>query len=87
MFHARLLADAWCVGFVWPKNEGAPEAITQQVFAELTQDAHTISREIEKEIERIADRRFAKKAPRALRNLVRPTGRTIPPTLAQHKNP
>ena len=29
MFHARRLADAWCAAFVWPKKEGAPEAITQ----------------------------------------------------------
>ncbi len=56
MFHARRLADAWCAAFVWPKREGAPEAITQQTFAELTQDAHALPRQTEEEIERIAGR-------------------------------
>ncbi len=56
MFHARRLADAWCAAFVWPKREGAPDPITQQVFAELTQGAHAVSGETEKEIERIVKR-------------------------------
>ncbi len=56
MFHARRLADAWCAAFVWPKKEGAPEAITQQTFAELTQHVHAIPRPSEEEIERIAGR-------------------------------
>jgi N-6 DNA Methylase len=56
MFHAGRLADTWCAAFVWPKWEGAPEAITQEDFAKLTQDAHAISHETEKEIERIATR-------------------------------
>ena len=56
MFHARRLADAWCAAFVWPKREKAPEAITQEVFADLTQAAHAVSRETEKAIGRIAKR-------------------------------
>ena len=56
MFHARRLADAWCAAFVWPKRDGAPEAITQEVFAELTQSAHAVPRETGEEIERIAER-------------------------------
>ncbi|MET7743264.1 DNA methyltransferase [Streptomyces sp. NPDC005385] len=28
-------ADAWCAAFVWPKQEGAPEAPTDQVFRAL----------------------------------------------------
>ena len=56
MFHARRLADAWCAAFVWPKREGAPEAITQEVFAELSQNAHAVPRETEEEIGRIAKR-------------------------------
>ena len=56
MFHARRLADAWCAAFVWPKKEGAPEAITQEVFADLTHDAHALPNRTEEEIERIAQR-------------------------------
>ncbi len=56
MFHARRLADAWCAAFVWPKREGAPEAITQQTLAELTQDSRALPRGTEEEIERIAGR-------------------------------
>ncbi|MDP9438448.1 MAG: N-6 DNA methylase, partial [Actinomycetota bacterium] len=56
MIHARRLADAWCAAFVWPKKEGAPETITQGVFAELTEDAHAISHQVEEEIERIVER-------------------------------
>jgi hypothetical protein len=56
MFHARRLADAWCAAFVWPKREGMPDAITQGVFAHLTQDAHVLSRRTEEDIARIARR-------------------------------
>ncbi len=56
MFHARRLADAWCAAFVWPKREGEPDAITQEAFAHLTQDAHALSATTGKEIERIARR-------------------------------
>lgn len=54
MFHARRLADAWCAAFVWPKKEGGPEAISQQIFAELTLNPYAVPRETEEEIERIA---------------------------------
>jgi hypothetical protein len=54
MFHARRLADTWCAAFVWPKKEGAPEAITQEAFAHLTRNADALSRHTEVEIERIA---------------------------------
>src|SRR5215203_6102117 len=53
MFHARRLADAWCAAFVWPKREGAPDAITQGTFAHLTQNAHALSGKTEQDIERI----------------------------------
>ena len=56
MSHARRLADAWCAAFVWPKRDGAPDAITQEVFAHLSQRAHALSDETEQEIERIASR-------------------------------
>ncbi|MDI3420125.1 Eco57I restriction-modification methylase domain-containing protein [Streptomyces luteolus] len=31
----REMADAWCAAFVWPKEEGAPEAPTQDVVRSL----------------------------------------------------
>ncbi|WP_327738018.1 N-6 DNA methylase [Streptomyces nojiriensis] len=33
--HDLHAADAWCAAFVWPKQEGAPEAPTDQVFRAL----------------------------------------------------
>jgi hypothetical protein len=54
MFHARRLADAWCAAFVWPKREGAPDAITHAAFAHLTQNAHALSGRTEDEIEQIS---------------------------------
>ncbi len=56
MLHARRLADAWCAGFVWPKREGAPDALTHETFARLTQDVYTLSDKTEGMIEFIAGR-------------------------------
>jgi N-6 DNA Methylase/Eco57I restriction-modification methylase len=55
MFHARRLADAWCAAFMWPKQEGAPDAITQGVFAHLAQDAYALAGSVVQEIGRIAN--------------------------------
>ena len=56
MFHARRLADAWCAAFVWPRWEGAPDAITQEVFAHLTQNTHALSGKAEDELEQIVEK-------------------------------
>ena len=54
--HARLIYDAWCAAFVWPKKEGAPEAITHEVFAGLTHSPNALPPESQKEVERIRER-------------------------------
>ena len=54
--HARLIYDAWCAAFVWPKKEGAPEAITHEVFAGLTHNPKALSHESREEVENIAER-------------------------------
>ncbi len=56
MLHRRRVADAWCAAFVWPKREGAPEPIAQEIFADLSRDAHALPRATEEESERITER-------------------------------
>jgi hypothetical protein len=34
----RLIADAWCAAFVWPKKPGAPRPITEDTFRKLWRD-------------------------------------------------
>jgi hypothetical protein len=41
--HQRLLYDAWCAAFVWPKRESEPEAITQATLASLTHGPDALS--------------------------------------------
>ncbi len=52
--HARLLADAWCAAFTWPKMPDAPPAVTQRVLTRLDQDPNAVSEATRQEIERLA---------------------------------
>jgi Eco57I restriction-modification methylase len=52
--HARLLADAWCAAFTWPKTRDAPPAVTQRVLTRLDQDPNAVSEATRKEIEQLA---------------------------------
>jgi hypothetical protein len=52
--HARLLADAWCAAFIWPKTRDAPPAVTQRILTRLDQDPSAVSEATRKEIERLA---------------------------------
>lgn len=54
--HARLIYDAWCAAFVWPKRDGAPEAITHEVFASLTHSPKALPPESQEEVQRIGER-------------------------------
>ncbi len=59
MSHRRLVADAWCAAFVWPKTEavaagGVPEPITNSTLRRLTHDAHAAGRGTEAGISRLA---------------------------------
>lgn len=51
---ARLIADAWCAAFVWRKATGAPEAMTQGVFDQLTENPDSVNRSIREEIATLA---------------------------------
>lgn len=33
--HSKLIADAWCAAFVWPKRTDAPEPVTQDIFRQV----------------------------------------------------
>jgi hypothetical protein len=52
--HARLVADAWCAAFVWPKTPDAPPAVTQRVLMRLDEDPETVREAIRREVERLS---------------------------------
>jgi hypothetical protein len=52
--HARLVADAWCAAFVWPKTPEAPPAITQRVLMRLDERPETVRETTRREVERFA---------------------------------
>ena len=54
--HLRLIHDAWCAAFVWPKAKGASEPITQEVFADLMHRPDALPGESREEAERIGER-------------------------------
>ena len=39
----KLLADAWCAAFVWPKHAGAPDPPTAEVFRRLNSDPKSVA--------------------------------------------
>jgi hypothetical protein len=51
---ARLLADAWCAAFVWPKMIGAPIAVTQRVLTRLQDDPASLPPATRAEVKRLA---------------------------------
>jgi hypothetical protein len=40
--HMRLVADVWCAAFVWPKQAGAPDPVTEDGFRRLLADPSAI---------------------------------------------
>jgi len=52
---ARLVADARCAAFVWPKREGAPEPVTFDLFRRFQEDPGSVPEETLAEVERLAD--------------------------------
>ena len=52
---ARLVADAWCSAFVWRKESGAPEAVTQEIFRQLQTNAASINLATRAEISRLSE--------------------------------
>ncbi|MDP9474606.1 MAG: N-6 DNA methylase [Actinomycetota bacterium] len=54
--HQRLIYDAWCAAFVWPKHAGAPEAMTHAAFGSLTKSPEALSQRDRAEVERVRER-------------------------------
>ncbi|WP_280416895.1 Eco57I restriction-modification methylase domain-containing protein [Nocardia carnea] len=52
--HQRLIADAWCAAFVWPKHQGAPKAITQAVLGALAAGENALDDAMRAELARLA---------------------------------
>jgi hypothetical protein len=52
--HARLVADAWCAAFVWPKTPDAPPAVTHRVLMRLDERPETVREVIRGKVERLA---------------------------------
>ena len=50
----RLTADAWCAAFVWPKNPGAPSAITHRTVAALDGGKNVLNDRTHAELDRLA---------------------------------
>ncbi len=51
---ARLLADAWCAAFVWPKTSQAPPPVTQEMFFRLEREPEQVPAATLAEINRLA---------------------------------
>lgn len=52
--HAQFVADLWCAAFVWPRHEGAPAAITQDVFRSAQRDPAGLPEDVREEVARLA---------------------------------
>lgn len=54
--HHKLVADAWCAAFFWPKHEGAPAAVTQHIFDLLRSQPEAVPRATREMVEELAQR-------------------------------
>ena len=56
--HARLLADAWCAAFVWPKrpSEHLSYPIHEEIYRKIERNPHTTKGWMREEIGRLAER-------------------------------
>jgi len=48
-------ADAWCAAFVWRKTKGVPPAITNSAYEVLRKMPDSVSEEVRREVDRLAD--------------------------------
>ncbi len=53
--HLKFEADAWCAAFVWRKTKGAPPAITNSVYEVIRKMPDSVSEEVRREVDRLAD--------------------------------
>lgn len=54
--HSKLIADAWCAAFVWPKQTDAPEPITEDIFRQVQSKTGRIPATTLEEIENLRDK-------------------------------
>lgn len=54
--HHKLVADAWCAAFLWPKHDGAPTAVTQHIFDLLRSQPQAVPRATREMVEELARR-------------------------------
>jgi len=54
--HQKLIADAWCAAFMWPKTENMPKPVTQGLFQQLETNPNSIPEETIREINRLANK-------------------------------
>lgn len=52
---AKLVADAWCAAFFWPKRESGPPPLTQAVFRRVATEPEDVRPVALNEIDRLAD--------------------------------
>ena len=52
--HGRLLADAWCAAFVWPKTRDAPDPPDHGLLQRLAGDPDFLNADTRAEVERLA---------------------------------
>jgi hypothetical protein len=53
---ARIVSDAWCAAFFWPKRPDAPSAVTEALFRRLGDAPKEAPAEVLEETERLRDR-------------------------------
>ena len=51
----RLISDAWCAAFVWPKKPGVLEPITEEIFRQLEKDPKSVPSGTVLEARRLAE--------------------------------
>jgi len=54
--YGKLLADAWCAAFVWPKTRETTYQVTAEVFRKIEENPHGVPVWLPEEVQRLATR-------------------------------
>jgi hypothetical protein len=54
--YGKLLADAWCAAFVWPKTRETTYQVTEEVFRKIQENPHRVPVWLPEEVQRLAER-------------------------------
>ena len=54
--YGKLLADAWCAAFVWPKTRESTYQVTEEVFRKIEENPHGVPVWLPEEVQRLAAR-------------------------------